>query len=86
MSRNTLEKVLYDLSTSGANKKAFAADPDVQLWEAVLWAAASGTFVALARMLATRRAAHYYQRSTGQLPPELQSDAQRADMAKAPTA
>lgn len=27
MSRNTLEKVLYDLSTSGANKKAFAADP-----------------------------------------------------------
>ena len=28
MSRNALEKVLYDLSTSGANKKMFAADPD----------------------------------------------------------
>lgn len=28
MSRNTLEKVLYDLSTSGANKKMFAADPE----------------------------------------------------------
>lgn len=28
MSRNSLEKVLYDLSTSGANKKMFAADPD----------------------------------------------------------
>ena len=28
MSRDTLEKVLYDLSTSGANKKMFAADPD----------------------------------------------------------
>jgi protocatechuate 4,5-dioxygenase alpha chain len=28
MSRNSLEKVLYDLSTSGANKKAFATDPD----------------------------------------------------------
>ncbi|GGE98506.1 hypothetical protein H1W37_18470 [Stappia taiwanensis] len=28
MSRNSLEKVLYDLSTSGANKKLFAADPD----------------------------------------------------------
>ncbi|MBA84940.1 hypothetical protein ACSSNL_01220 [Thalassobius sp. S69A] len=28
MSRNTLEKVLYDLSTSGANKKKFAEDPD----------------------------------------------------------
>lgn len=28
MSRNSLEKVLYDLSTSGANKKLFAADAD----------------------------------------------------------
>lgn len=28
MSRNSLEKVLYDLSTSGANKKAFAAEPE----------------------------------------------------------
>lgn len=27
MSRDSLEKVLYDLSTSGANKKMFAADP-----------------------------------------------------------
>ncbi len=27
MSRNSLEKVLYDLSTSGANKKMFAGDP-----------------------------------------------------------
>jgi len=26
MSRDALEKVLYDLSTSGANKKAFAED------------------------------------------------------------
>jgi len=26
MSRDVLEKVLYDLSTSGANKKMFAAD------------------------------------------------------------
>ena len=28
MSRDSLEKVLYDLSTSGANKKAFGTDPD----------------------------------------------------------
>ena len=28
MSRNTLEKVLYDLSTSGANKKKFAEEPE----------------------------------------------------------
>ncbi len=28
MSRNSLEKSLYDLSTSGANKKIFASDPN----------------------------------------------------------
>jgi len=28
MSRNTLEKVLYDLSTSGAHKKKFSEDPN----------------------------------------------------------
>lgn len=28
MSRDSLEKALYDLSTSGGNKKLFAADPD----------------------------------------------------------
>jgi hypothetical protein len=52
------------------------ADPDVALREAVAWAAASGTFVALARMLAQRRAAHYYTRSTGHLPPGLEHDGQ----------
>jgi hypothetical protein len=52
------------------------ADPDIQLWEAVSWAAVTGAFVALARMLAQRRAASYYQRSTGHLPPELQRDGQ----------
>lgn len=50
------------------------ADPDVDLWEAVAWAAASGTFVALAKMFATRRAANYYRRSTGELPPPLRKD------------
>lgn len=52
------------------------ADPDVDLWEAVVWAAVSGTFVGLARMLASRRAAHYYVRSTGELPPPLRKDDQ----------
>ncbi len=54
------------------------ADPDVQLWEAVSWAAVTGAFIALARMLAQRRAASYYARSTGHLPPELQRDDQEA--------
>lgn len=51
------------------------ADPDVDVWEAVAWAAASGTFVALAKMFAQRRAANYYVKSTGHLPPPLQKDA-----------
>ena len=54
------------------------ADPDVEIWEAVSWAVVSGTAVGLARMLAQRRAASYYARSTGHLPPELEKDDQRA--------
>lgn len=44
------------------------ADPDVDVREAVAWAAASGTLVALAKLLATRRAANYYMKSTGHSP------------------
>lgn len=47
------------------------ADPDVDLWEAVTWAALTGVAVALVRMAAQRRAASYYVKSTGQLPPPL---------------
>ena len=50
------------------------ADPDVEIWEAVGWAVASGMIVGLARMLAQRRAASYYTRSTGHLPPNLRHD------------
>jgi mono/diheme cytochrome c family protein len=50
------------------------ADPDVQMGEAIAWAVVSGTMVALARMLAQRRAADYYRRSAGHLPPQLQKD------------
>lgn len=59
---------------TGKNPPANPADPDVDLWEAVAWAALSGTIIGLARMLATRRAANYYTRSTGKLPPELAAD------------
>lgn len=50
------------------------ADPDVEIWEAVAWAAVSGVMVGLARMLAQRRAASYYVRSTGKLPGQLKRD------------
>ena len=40
--------------------------------EAVAWAAVSGALIGLARMFAARRAAGYYAKSTGHLPPGLQ--------------
>ncbi|HWJ07933.1 MAG TPA: DUF4235 domain-containing protein [Nocardioides sp.] len=61
-------------AATGKQPPANPADPDVDFWEAVAWAAASGTFVALAKMVAQRRAASYYVRSTGELPPPLRKD------------
>lgn len=54
-------------------------DPDVQLAEAVAWAVASGALIGVARMLAQRRAAGYYLKSTGHLPPGLERDDQKPD-------
>jgi Protein of unknown function (DUF4235) len=48
------------------------ADPDVSIGEAVAWATVSGIAVGVARMLASRKAADYYRKSTGHLPPNLQ--------------
>ncbi len=45
--------------------------PDVDWFEAVAFAVASGAAVGLARMLASRKAADYWRRSTGELPPNL---------------
>lgn len=50
------------------------ADPDIDWWEAVTWALTTGAVASLARMLAQRRAAEYYARSTGHLPPPLVKD------------
>src|SRR4051795_8524999 len=61
-------------AATGKHPPENPADPDVQMREAVAWAVVSGTFVALARMLAQRRAASYYRRSAGHLPPQLQKD------------
>ncbi|MCD4527336.1 DUF4235 domain-containing protein [Nocardioides sp. cx-173] len=65
-------------AATGKNPPANPADPDVDVWEAVAWAAVSGTFIALARMLAARKAADYYAKSTGHLPPGLHQDDQDA--------
>jgi Protein of unknown function (DUF4235) len=59
-------------TATGKNPPANPADPDVDMREAVAWAAVSGALVGLARMFAARRAAGYYAKSTGHLPPGLQ--------------
>jgi hypothetical protein len=61
-------------AATGKNPPDNPADPDVAMAEAVAWAAASGTLVALAKMYAQRRAAGYYLKSTGELPPPLRKD------------
>ena len=79
------QKVYPEQSMAVATGLRNIADPDVGLAEAVMWAAVSGTLIGVARMLATRRAANYYARSTGHLPPQLQKDGQDATNAPAPT-
>ncbi|MCW2852928.1 MAG: hypothetical protein JWM84_2592, partial [Nocardioides sp.] len=66
-------------AATGKNPPANPADPDVNVWEAVAWAAVSGTLIALARMFATRQAAHVYAKQTGHLPPGLRRDGQDKD-------
>ena len=82
VAKKTLDKTWR--AATGKNPPANPADPDVDLWEAITWAAVSGTFVAIARMLASRKAADYYTKSTGHLPPDLVKDDQDADKAPAP--
>ena len=46
--------------------------PDTTWAEAVAFAVVSGAIVGVARMLAARKAAEYYRKSTGHLPATLQ--------------
>jgi hypothetical protein len=46
-------------------------DPEVTWKEAVGWAVASGAVVGVARLIATRKAAAYYRKSTGHEPKGL---------------
>jgi Protein of unknown function (DUF4235) len=71
-------------AATGKNPPANPADPDVGMGEAVMWAAVSGTLIGVARMLAARRAAGYYAKSTGHLPPQLKKDGQDASKAATP--
>jgi hypothetical protein len=59
-------------TATGKKPPTNPTNPEVDPGEAITWAVASGAAIALARILATRRAAQYYARSTGHLPPGLE--------------
>ena len=70
VTRQVLDKT-WRLAT-GKPPPANPEHPDVTVAEALAWAALSGVAVGIARMLAARQAAHYWRRSTGQLPPGME--------------
>src|SRR3954451_205166 len=57
---------------TGDDPPTIPEDPDTSWTEAIAWAVLSGVVLGLARLIATRRAAHYYIRSTGELPKALE--------------
>lgn len=57
---------------SGGDSPSNPEDPDIDLKEAIAFAALSGVIVGLARMFANREATRVYQKTTGHLPPELE--------------
>ena len=62
-------------AVTGDDPPTIPEDPDTSWREAVAWAVLSGAVVGLARLVATRRAAQYYMRSTGELPKAMQREA-----------
>ena len=58
--------------TTGHEPPANPATPGTGWGEAITFACVSGAAIGLARMLATRKAADYYLRSTGHLPPGME--------------
>lgn len=56
---------------TGNNPPDSPENPDTGTIEAVTWALASGVGVAVARLFATRKAAQYWVKATGDLPPGM---------------
>lgn len=67
---------LVDASWRAATGKQPPAKPDspeTSLRESIAWTVLSAAGVAVVKSLATRRAAAYFERSTGKLPPTLRT-------------
>jgi hypothetical protein len=70
-SKAVLEKTWR--STKGTEPPRNPAAPGTTWTEAMTWAVASGVAVGLARLIATRGAAQAWRRTTGSLPPGLET-------------
>jgi hypothetical protein len=70
LARNGLQAVWR--KSTGKEPPANPLSPRVTAGEALSWAIVSGAIVQVARMLATRQAAKFYEKSAGHLPKKLQ--------------
>lgn len=57
---------------TGSEPPANPESPDTTWGEALVWAVVSGALVGVARMLAARKAASFFRKSTGHLPKGIQ--------------
>jgi hypothetical protein len=62
-------------ATTGKQPPANPEHPEVTWAEAIGWAVVSGAVIGVARMAAQRKVAASWHKSTGQLPPGLESTA-----------
>jgi hypothetical protein len=62
-------------TATGKEPPANPEHPEVTFVEAVSWAALSGAVIGVIRMLAQRKVASAWQKSTGSLPPGLEETA-----------
>lgn len=60
-------------AATGRRPPANPDSPQTSLRESLAWTVLSSAGVAVVKTLATRRAAAYFERSTGQLPPTLRT-------------
>lgn len=66
-------------TATGRKPPSTPESPDIAQREAMVWAAVSGMAIGVAKTYATRRAARYWLRSTGALPPGMAEDASADD-------
>jgi hypothetical protein len=66
-------------TATGRKPPSTPESPDIAHREALVWATLSGMAIGVAKTYATRRAARYWLRSTGELPPGMADDASAAD-------